>query len=154
MAKKTALENAIAAAAERFAGQIIDAVKGATLQELLALQAEGPISTPAPKRGPGRPPKSATPPLGAKPTQRKKRKPMNYPKCAFPGCGKNRFPRGKGFCGEHFNRYQAGEIKSAAEYKQPSDKQAKSEAKTAQRTPAKRTAIGRGVIKRRPRKKG
>jgi uncharacterized Zn finger protein len=46
----------------------------------------------------------------------KKKKAANYPKCAFPGCPKNRFPRGKGFCGEHFRMWLAGEIAAAAEY--------------------------------------
>ena len=39
-----------------------------------------------------------------------------YPKCAYPGCGENRFVRGKGFCGEHWKQWKAGEIESAEYY--------------------------------------
>ncbi len=46
----------------------------------------------------------------------KKKKAANYPMCAYPGCGKNRYPRGKGFCGEHFRMWLAGEIASADEF--------------------------------------
>jgi hypothetical protein len=40
---------------------------------------------------------------------RKRRKAMNYPKCAWAGCGKNRSPRTLPFCGEHFRAVKAGE---------------------------------------------
>ena len=35
---------------------------------------------------------------------KKKRVVKNYPKCSIPGCGKNRFPCGKGMCGEHYKQ--------------------------------------------------
>jgi len=76
MPRKTSLEAAIAKAAGEFAMQIVEAVKGASLQELIALQGEkpkrrgrkpGPKSKakakkkpgpkPKAKRGPGRPKK-------------------------------------------------------------------------------------------------
>ena len=47
----------------------------------------------------------------------KKRVVRNYPKCAYPGCGNNRFVRGKGFCGEHWRMWKAGKIKAADKYK-------------------------------------
>jgi hypothetical protein len=67
---------------------------------------------------PGRKPKAAKAakaPAAAK--TKKKRVVKNYPKCAFPSCGKNRFVRGKGFCGEHFKQFQDGKIQDAASYK-------------------------------------
>ena len=129
---KTNLEIAIEQAASSFALEVIEAIKGATLQELSALQSsDAPVQArrkPGPKpgkrRGPGRPPKRETAegssvdlvPL------RKKRVVKNYPKCAFPGCNKNRFVRGKGFCGEHWRSWKAGKIKSAEYYKKQEKK--------------------------------
>lgn len=137
---KSNLEKAIETAAGSFALQIVEAVKGATLEELLALQGApaapqtrkkpgpkpkarkkpGPKPKarkkpgPKPKRKPGRPPKAekaAAAPL------KKKRVVKNYPKCAYPRCNKNRFVRGKGFCGEHWRLFEAGKIESAEFYK-------------------------------------
>ena len=128
MAKNT-LEKAIQEAAEQFAMQIVEAVKKSSLQELIALQEAAPSKRRGRKPGqktkvgkttkktggkPGRP-KKATKEAAA--PAKKKRVVKNYPKCAYPGCEKNRFVRGKGFCGEHFKLFQAGEIKAASEYK-------------------------------------
>jgi len=115
MPRKT-LEKAITAAAQDFALQIIDAVKGATLQELIALQEGKPTRR---GRRPGRPAKKKQ---AAKKTVKKKRVVKNYPKCAHPKCNKNRFPRGKGFCGEHWRQWKAGKIKAASAYKKPAKK--------------------------------
>ena len=116
---KTILETAIEKAASDFALTIVKAVKGATLDELLALQTgtkprrgRKPGSKSA-RRGLGHPPKNAT----ITPVKKTRKKRINYPKCAFPGCGKNRYTRGRGFCGEHNNEFLAGKIKSAEEYK-------------------------------------
>lgn len=129
MAKHT-LEKAIQEAAEQFAMQIVEAVKKASLQELISLQetpstkrrgrkpGPKPKGTKAAKKTaakPGRPRKTAKKAAAA--PAKKKRVVKNYPKCAYPGCDKNRFVRGKGFCGEHFKQFQAGEIKAASEYK-------------------------------------
>jgi hypothetical protein len=132
MPKKTSLENAIAKAAGEFAMQIVEAVKDASLQELMALQ-EGkpkrrgrkpgpkpkarkkPGPKPKAKRGPGRPKKKVV--AKKKVAPKKKRVVRNYPKCAFPSCKKNRFPRGKGFCGEHWRKWKDGKIKDASAYK-------------------------------------
>ena len=140
---KTTLEQAIGSAAEKFALEIVEAVKGASLQELMALQGEKPKrrgrkpgpkpkarKKPGPK--PGRPKKKVAKKKVAKKkvvkkkvakkpatkkTATKKRVARNYPKCAYPGCGKNRFPRGEGFCGEHWREWKAGKIKAASKYK-------------------------------------
>jgi len=133
MPRKASLEAAITKAAAGFAMEIIEAVKGASLQELLALQGEKPKRRgrkPGPKpkkkvgrpkkagakRGPGRP-RKAVAKKAVKPTVKKKRVVKNYPKCAYPKCNKNRFPRGKGFCGDHWRQWKAGKIKDAASYK-------------------------------------
>ena len=137
MPGRTDLENAIANAATDFAMKIVDAVKGASLQELIELQANPPArrgAKPGPKpqatakRRPGRPKKSSA--EQSAPAQApKKRVVKNYPKCAYPGCNKNRFPRGKGFCGEHWKAFEAGKIKSAASYKKKAKPKAKPKAK-------------------------
>ncbi len=125
---KTNLESSISEAAEKFAMEIVSAVKDATLQELIALQADqapkkrgpkpgrkpGRKPGPKPGRKPGRPPKAKK--EVAAPAK-KKRVATNYPKCAYPRCTKNRFPRGKGFCGKHWKEFEAGKIKSASSYK-------------------------------------
>ena len=125
------LASIIEKAADAFAREIIAAVKAATLQELLAMQG-GVEAVPMPKRGrppkakpsrkPGRPPKAK---LGRKPgrpakatakkiakktaiTSANKKRSIHYPKCSVPGCGKNRYARGNGMCGEHCKASKAG----------------------------------------------
>ena len=128
MPRKTSLETAIAKAAQAFAMEIVEAVKGASLQELLALQGEKPKRRgrkPGPKpkakakakakRKPGRPKKKVV--AKKKVAVKKKRVVKNYPKCAYPRCNKNRFPRGKGFCGDHWRQWKAGKVKDAESYK-------------------------------------
>ena len=127
--KKSALEKQIEEAANEFALKIVEAIKGATLQELMALQgAEGVVTAPAApvkRRGrkPGPKPKvkaeteEVTATVEKKIDRRKNRVVKNYPKCAYPGCNNNRFPRGKGFCGEHYRQFKAGKIKAASAYK-------------------------------------
>lgn len=104
---KTSLEQTIAEAAQIFAAQVIDAVKGATVQELIAMHGATSTSTQS-----GRRPEMSDPSAAA-PVKKVK----NYPKCAYPGCNKNRFVRGKGFCGEHWRLWKNGKIKSAEYYK-------------------------------------
>lgn len=109
------LEKQIEEAAAVFALQIIEAVKQATLQELMALQEEGGTTGKRRGRKPGPKPKIAA--IETKKVDgRKNRVVKNYPKCAYPKCNNNRFPRGQGFCGEHWRQWQEGKIKSAAEY--------------------------------------
>lgn len=124
MAKKS-LEETVASAAQEFALQVIEAVKGASLQELMALQKAPKKRGRKPgrpkkakavaKKKPGRPPKSKT--VAAKRTVANKKRSINYPKCAYPGCGKNRYAKGKGFCGDHFKEFKTGKIKDADKYK-------------------------------------
>lgn len=104
---KTNLEKSISEAANSFALEIIEAVKNATLQELIAMQgSEVPRKT-----------RSATKRAAASKSTAAPKKKRNYPKCAFPSCEKNKFARGKGFCGEHWKEFMAGKIKAAEAYK-------------------------------------
>ncbi len=122
---KSAFEKSIDEVTEAFALQVVEIIKGATLQELIGLQMGDLPKKPGPKPGskmrkkPGPKPgaKAAAAALDLTRPARRKRVVKNYPKCAYPGCNKNRFVRGKGFCGEHWRMFEAGQIKSAEEYK-------------------------------------
>ncbi|MFA5762946.1 MAG: hypothetical protein WC931_05160 [Bacilli bacterium] len=112
------LQAVIEKTANDFAKSIIDAVKQSSLQELLALQGgTAPVVAGAKKRGRppkttarkrGRPPKAVAKPKTKKTAKKavkapaKKKRKINYPKCSVPGCGKNRWARGNGMCGEHY----------------------------------------------------
>ncbi len=72
---------------------------------------------PKPKLKPGPKPATKTKKAVAAKPLKKKRVVKNYPQCAFPKCNSNRFPRGKGFCGEHWRMWLAGKIKDASTYK-------------------------------------
>ena len=109
------LEKQIEEAAAQFALQIIDAVKSATLQELMALQ-EGSGGLPRVRGRKIGLKAEDEGDAGKKVDGRKNRVVKNYPKCAFPKCNNNRFPRGEGFCGEHWRQWKAGKIKAASEY--------------------------------------
>jgi hypothetical protein len=110
------LEPIIERAALGFAQTIIAAVKGATLQELLAMQ-DVAVAAPTQKRGRppkakpgrkrGRPPKTEKHNAVLKPKTaairtKKQKRAINWPKCKHPGCKKNRWARGEGYCGKHF----------------------------------------------------
>ena len=114
MAKKQTLEQVIEQAAKDYAILIVNAVKSATLEELIAMP-----GTETPKRRPGRPPKSAE--QKASGPSRKRRVVKNYPKCQVPDCNKNRFIRGKGFCGTHWKEWQAGKIAGPETYQKAAD---------------------------------
>lgn len=106
---KSIFEKAITEAANVFALQVVEAVKYASLQELVDIQ-DSELSTKS---------RRALETKGAsKSSAASVKKKRNYPKCAYPGCEKNRFPRGKGFCGEHWRQFKAREIKAAGEYGQ------------------------------------
>ena len=136
---KTTLQKTIEEAANAFALQIVEAVKNATLQELISMQADNVAKKAGRPRNTESENTPATKTVRAKTTRASKapskkqtrrptralRKPAgrkvakatrNYPKCAYPGCNKNRFARGKGFCGEHWKMSLAGEIKTAEAY--------------------------------------
>ena len=114
---KSNFEKAIQDAATAFALRIVDTVKGATLQELLKLQSEVSGRKTGPKPRSKTAAKTTDKEVAPKPPVKKKRVVKNYPKCAYPGCNKNRFVRGKGFCGEHWREWKAGKIKAAETYK-------------------------------------
>lgn len=114
-----ALKERMNALIGEFAEKLVSLMKDQLFGSMASLgQAEVPVrrkrgrpagSTSKKTRGrkPGRPPKAAK--ASARParkTVRKKR--SNYPKCAFPGCKKNRFSRGGGYCGEHWRMQKAG----------------------------------------------
>jgi hypothetical protein len=88
----SSIHTAIESATTRFVAAILEAIQSATLTELLALQA----NTTAPARR-DRPPKVAK---TVKAPARKRAK-MTWPKCKEPGCKKNAWRRGHGYCGEH-----------------------------------------------------
>ena len=56
-----------------------------------------------------------------KPARRKtmKRGTSSYPKCEYPGCDRNRFVRGKGYCGEHWRLWKDGQIPAPGKHAQP-----------------------------------
>lgn len=124
------LETNITNAAKVFASEIVAILKQATLRELTMLQAEtkprrGRVPKTIPrltksgriKQKPGpKPGMKKTIPIAKVTKAEDKTKKRNYPKCAYPGCNKNRFVRGNGFCGDHWKEWQAGKIKAAAEY--------------------------------------
>lgn len=123
---KSHLEQVISEAASQFALTIVDVLKSATLEEMLEMQksvgsrtgrtpaAPAPVA-PRAVAAPAAP--RAEAPAASRVSKKKKRVVKNYPKCAYPGCDKNRFPRGKGFCGEHWRDWQAGKIKDAESYR-------------------------------------
>ena len=128
------LSNLVSQAAQVFARQIVEILNQATLQELTELQTEtkprrrgrkparvkvAVSETPKVRKKPGPKPgkKKAKPAVKAAKATVKKAKQKNYPKCAYPGCNKNRFVRGKGFCGDHWQQWKEGKIKAAEEYK-------------------------------------
>jgi hypothetical protein len=114
---KNRLEETIAKAAGSFALEILAAVKGSSLQELLALSKGGVKVAERKKTRRGRKPKKVKAAKVKKAKKagrpRKKRVVKNYPKCAHPGCNKNRFPRGKGYCGAHWRLWKEGKIPAA-----------------------------------------
>lgn len=99
------IEQQIKQAAETFALHIVAVLKDATLAELMQLQS----TVNSQRNSPG----SSHPDLPFK----RRRVVLNYPKCAFPGCVRNRFVRGKGYCGEHWRMLEAGEIGPAEGFK-------------------------------------
>lgn len=98
------IEQQIKQAAETFAMYIVSILQDATLAELMELQ--------------GSTEKQRSNISGASEFKLKRRRVVhNYPKCAFPGCANNRFVRGKGYCGEHWRQFEAGEIGPAESFK-------------------------------------
>ncbi len=111
---RTNFEQEIQDAVQDFALRIVEAVKGATLQELTFVNDAAPFPA-FRKNKPG--PKPRITRDDEAPVPKKKRVVRNYPKCAYPDCEKNRFVRGKGFCGAHWRQFEAGEINDADFYR-------------------------------------
>jgi excisionase family DNA binding protein len=108
---KTGLERAIEEAVTEFTEFIIEAVKDLPLEELSELRGEDLIERPdlvedvQPEPEPHLEPKAAPAPEYEQETKKKV-----YPKCVYPGCTKNRFVRGRGYCGKHFRQWRKGKI--------------------------------------------
>jgi len=97
---KTGLEKAIEEAVADFTDLIVEAVRELPLDELSALRDEDLIVRPEPEPAP-------------KPKQKGRAKRKKHPKCAFPGCERNRFVRGHGYCGKHWKQWKRGELPDA-----------------------------------------
>ncbi len=108
------LEHLIVSSAAEFARHLVNALRDATVQDMAELQLEPAPPRPKRQRQPSRPPIR---PAASAPTPKPRKKRTAYPKCAYPGCDKNRFPRGRGYCGDHWRKWKAGEIPGAEEYR-------------------------------------
>ncbi|MCK9463722.1 MAG: hypothetical protein M0R80_29230 [Proteobacteria bacterium] len=123
----SAFSRSIIAAVKDSTLQELLALSGAPAASPARKRGRPPKSAAVPGRKPGRPPKvvaekptkkvtkkttkkitKATPVKktlkAAKPAKKKRH--INYPKCSVPGCGKNRYARGGGMCGEHYKASQ------------------------------------------------
>ncbi|MDD5307045.1 MAG: hypothetical protein PHU25_06960 [Deltaproteobacteria bacterium] len=69
-----------------------------------------------PKRADKKPDRAPKRAEAAAPAKKKKRVVKDYPKCAYPGCDRNRFVRGRGFCGLHWKMWMDGRISDASHY--------------------------------------
>jgi hypothetical protein len=98
--RENGLRRAIDAAVAEFTELMLDAVRGLPLDELSALRGEDLIVRPEPEPEPKPKPKGSA-------------KRRRHPKCAFPGCERNRFVRGHGYCGKHWKRWKRGELPDA-----------------------------------------
>lgn len=117
--RKTGLERAIDAAIEEFTTFIIDAVRSMPLDELSKLRGEDLIEKPEPveadliESAPVLAPQSEPQPE-PKPDPSPKIEPevkkKDHPKCAYPGCTRNRFVRGHGYCSKHWRWWKKGKI--------------------------------------------
>lgn len=97
---KTGLEKAIAEAVADFTDFVMDAVRELPIDELSALRGEDLIVRPEPEPAP-------------EPKRKGRARRKKHPKCAFPGCTRNRFVRGRGYCGKHWKRWKRGELPDA-----------------------------------------
>ncbi len=115
MTKKNYLQVAIEEAALEFAGDIVQAINNATLDEIRDIVAEEP------KKRRGRPPKEAVEPeaeaaVPELPPKKKARKKRDWPKCAIEGCDANVYmPSGPlKMCYKHFREAGGKESPLAA----------------------------------------
>jgi len=100
---KTGLERAIDVAVADFTELIVEAIRMMPLDELSRIRDEDLIVRPEPVE-PDEPEAKAD--SMAETVAAKK----VHPTCIYPGCEKNRFVRGRGFCGKHFRKWRKGKI--------------------------------------------
>jgi hypothetical protein len=89
--KRSELENQLQVLASSFIESIITSVRAAPVSEFIALGTVAAVPVPAPANG-----------APAKP-----RRTINFSKCQWPGCEKNRSPRTSPYCGEHYAEARA-----------------------------------------------
>jgi len=108
--RKTGLEKAIDSAVAEFTDLMLDAVREMPLEELAALRGEDLVVRPEPVEI--EPPKEG---VGDDPAPAPAKKKV-HPPCVYPGCTKNRFVRGRGYCGKHFRQWRKGKIEDPKTY--------------------------------------
>ncbi len=102
--------------------QIVAVIKNSTLQDLIALQAQGKsLAGRSAKRTVSSSNAVPDETIAAEPEANNKKGKIPYPKCAYPGCDRNLFMRGKGFCGVHWKMWRSGQIEDSAHYLQQED---------------------------------
>lgn len=157
MAKKNDLQAAIEAASQRFAADILAALRGATLDEIMDVTADASSTArkavktakaapaavapvPAPKKR-GRPPKkveeTAVAPVPE--PEKKERKKRAWPKCSIDGCGKNVYmPSGaRKMCYQH--HIEAGGKPSPLVTKTNAERKAAARSRKASASPAEKS---------------
>jgi hypothetical protein len=101
--RKSSLEAQIQTLATTFAREVVGALRNVSLSEIANLSAALPRAVRQVRAAVAS--AVAPAPVPAK----KKRKILNFPKCAWAGCGKNRSPRTAPWCGEHYRAVKAGQ---------------------------------------------
>jgi hypothetical protein len=102
--KSSTLEAQIQTLATTFAREVVGALRTVSLSEIASLSAVLPQAVRKVRAAVA----SAAAPAPAAPAK-KKRRILNFPKCAWAGCGKNRSPRTSPYCGEHYRAVKAGQ---------------------------------------------
>ncbi len=116
----TRLARAIGEAANEFAVKVVEALKGATLEEIIEFQSLDELVRfqkddevePGEASSPPAPPLQKGKKRGPKPKLKPKVMPVKsrgHLQCAHPDCTRNRYPRGQGYCGEHWRELKEGE---------------------------------------------
>jgi len=97
------LQQVIDKAATRFATDVMEAIRGVPLSELLATR---PDAAPVAAKKRGRPAKKMTVKLAKKIAAKLPKAKRGYPKCSVSGCKNTMWARGEGMCGMHFKLVQ------------------------------------------------
>jgi hypothetical protein len=101
--KSSTFEAQIQTLATTFAREVVGALRNVSLAEIASLSAAPPATRTVTVTA-----AAAVASVSATPVK-KKRKILNFPKCAWAGCGKNRSPRTTPYCGEHYRAVKAGQ---------------------------------------------